>query len=64
MFETQGAEKPAQGWPSDELFRLQGKISPIESGYYRPTLHRVEGEWLIETMQILHDLPMALPEQA
>jgi hypothetical protein len=63
VFRTLGAEKPAGGWPSDEMFALQGTIVPIESGYYRPSLCRVDGNWLIESMQILHDLPMALPEE-
>jgi hypothetical protein len=62
VFKTLGAEKPEGGWPSDELFALQGTITPIESGYYRPTLRGVDGSWLIETLKILHDLPMALPE--
>jgi hypothetical protein len=59
VFRTLGAEKPAGGWPSDEMFALQGTIIPIESGYYRPSLCRVDGNWLIESMQIIHALPMA-----
>ena len=43
VFRTLGAEKPAGGWPSGEMFALQGTIVPIESGYYRPILRRVDG---------------------
>jgi hypothetical protein len=53
-----GAEKPEGGWPG-----AQGAITPIESGYYRPTLKKVNGAWKIKTMGIYLDLPMAFPGQ-
>ncbi|MGI4747016.1 MAG: nuclear transport factor 2 family protein [Janthinobacterium lividum] len=62
VFNTVGAEKPADGWSKDALFALQGTVTPIESGYYRPVLRRLDGQWRIETLQILHDLPMAMPD--
>jgi hypothetical protein len=37
---------------------------PLESGYYRARLRREGGVWLITLLEILHDLPMALPEEA
>lgn len=40
---------------------VQGRITPIESGYYRPRLRRFEGEWRIAHHAIALDLPMAIP---
>ncbi len=34
-----------------------GTITPIECGYYRPTLLRVRGRWMFATLRIYHDLP-------
>jgi hypothetical protein len=64
VFRTAGAEKPAGGWPASEMFTLRGTIVPIESGYYRARLRREGGVWLITLLEILHDLPMALPGEA
>ena len=36
-----------------------GTITPIESGYYTQKLVRVDGRWLIESLQVRHNLPMA-----
>jgi hypothetical protein len=41
----------------------QGTVQPIEAGYYRPILRRVDGVWKIATMRIAHSLPMAFPGQ-
>jgi hypothetical protein len=41
----------------------QGTVQPIEAGYYRPILRRVDGVWKITTMRITHSLPMAFPGQ-
>jgi hypothetical protein len=35
----------------------RGTITPIESGYYRPTLLRVRGRWKFAALRIFHDLP-------
>lgn len=61
VFNTVGAEIPADGWPKG-AFGLQGSVTPIEAGYYRASLRRRDGAWLIEELRILHDLPMAIPE--
>jgi uncharacterized protein (TIGR02246 family) len=57
VFKVVGTEKPDDGWPVG-TFGAQGTITPIESGYYRPSLVRVEGRWLIESLNIYLDLPM------
>jgi hypothetical protein len=58
VFSILGAAKPGNGWPKGAS-GAQGTITPIESGSYRQNLVRVEGRWLIETLQINHNLPMA-----
>lgn len=63
VFNTVGAEKPVGGWPEGAL-GLQGTVTPIEAGYYRATLRRRDGAWLIEELRILHDLPMAVPGES
>ena len=50
--------KPAGGWPPGAA-GAQGAITPIESGYYTYNLVRVDGQWLIESQQIRHNLPFA-----
>jgi hypothetical protein len=57
-FKILGAEKPAAGWPKDAR-GAQGTITPIESGYYRQNLVRANGTWLVESLRITHNLPMA-----
>jgi len=62
VFEVCGKERPAAGWP-EGAFGAQGTVIPIESGYYRPVLRRVNGVWKIDTLRIVHNLPFALPGQ-
>ncbi|MDB5529839.1 MAG: nuclear transport factor 2 family protein [Devosia sp.] len=58
VFNIVGAEKPDTGWPRG-VSGAQGTITPIESGYYRQSLVRVDGAWLIEALRIIHNLPFA-----
>ncbi len=61
VFNTVGFERPEGGWPADAA-GAQGVITPIESGYYRPTLVRTaDGGWLISHHEVLLDQPMAFP---
>ena len=59
VFSILGDAKPASGW-KEGASGAMGTITPIESGYYTPTLVRVDGQWLIESMQIRHNLPFAI----
>jgi len=59
VFSILGDAKPAGGWPPGAA-GAQGTITPIESGYYTQQLVRVEGRWLIESLQIRHNLPFAV----
>ena len=58
VFTILGDAKPASGWPAGATGAM-GTITPIESGYYTQKLVRVEGQWLIESLQVRHNLPMA-----
>jgi SnoaL-like domain len=58
VFNVLGAEKPEAGWP-EGAFGAQGTITPIETGYYRPILKKVDGRWMIAHHRIYLDLPMA-----
>jgi hypothetical protein len=58
VFSILGDAKPASGWPAGATGAM-GAITPIESGYYTQKLVRVEGQWLIESLQVWHNLPMA-----
>ena len=58
VFSILGDAKPASGWPAGAAGAM-GTITPIESGYYTQKLVRVEGQWLIESLQVRHNLPMA-----
>jgi len=62
VFEVRGKERPATGWP-EGAFGVQGTVTPIESGYYRPVLRRVDGMWKIETLRIVMNIPLAFPGQ-
>jgi SnoaL-like domain len=62
VFEVRGKERPAAGWP-EGAFGAQGTVQPIEAGYYRPILRRVDGVWEITTMRITHNIPYAFPGQ-
>ena len=59
-YNTVGAARPEGGWPAG-LAGAQGTITPIESGYYRPTCARIDGKWLITRLVIVHDLPYVFP---
>jgi hypothetical protein len=58
VFSILGDAKPASGWPAGATGAM-GAITPIESGHYTQKLVRVEGQWLIESLQVRHNLPMA-----
>ena len=58
VFTILGDAKPASGWPAGATGAM-GMITPIESGYYTQKLVRVEGQWLIESLQVRHNLPFA-----
>lgn len=58
VYNVVGDLKPKGGWP-EGASGAQGTVKPIESGYYRPTLKKVDGCWMIETLQIILDLPAA-----
>ena len=58
VFNVVGAQKPEGGWP-EGAFGAQGTITPIESGYYRPVLKKVDGRWMMANLRIYHDLPYA-----
>ncbi len=60
VFNTVGDERPADGWPAGAS-GAQGTITPIESGYYRPRMRRVDGSWRIVHHTIVLDQPMAFP---
>jgi hypothetical protein len=62
VFEVRGKERPAAGWP-EGAFWAQGTVQPIEAGYYRPILRRVDGVWKITTMRITLNIPYAFPGQ-
>jgi hypothetical protein len=53
-----GAEKPEGGWP-EGVYGAQGTIIPIQTGYYRPILKKVNGRWMMAQHRIYLDLPMA-----
>jgi hypothetical protein len=58
VFTILGDAKPANGWPAGATGAM-GTIMPIESGYYTQNLVRVGGQWLIESLQVRHNLPFA-----
>jgi SnoaL-like domain len=58
VFNVVGAEKPEGGWPEGAR-GAQGAIVPIETGYYRPILKKVDGRWMMAHHRIYLDLPMA-----
>ncbi|WP_281225562.1 nuclear transport factor 2 family protein [Flavobacterium aquiphilum] len=60
-FDSVGATKPENGWPSGTI-GLMGTVTPTESGYYKPSLKKIEGEWKMVTHRIYHDLTFAFPE--
>lgn len=60
VYNTVGDERPVDGWP-EGAWGAQGTLTPIESGYYRPRLRRIDGEWRIVVHTIVMDQPMAFP---
>jgi hypothetical protein len=58
VFNVVGAAKPEGGWP-EGAHGAQGTIIPIETGYYRPILKKVDGRWMMAHHRIYLDLPMA-----
>ena len=62
VFEVRGKDRPATGWP-EGAFGAQGTVTPIEAGYYRPILRRVDCIWKIDTLRIVMNLPLAFPGQ-
>jgi SnoaL-like domain len=58
VFTILGDARPESGWPAG-LTGAMGAIRPIESGYYTQSLVRVNGQWLIESLQVRHNLPFA-----
>jgi len=62
VFSVRAKARPRDGWPR-EARGAQGTITPIESGYYRSTLARTDGRWLIVNYRIDHSLPMAFPAE-
>lgn len=62
VFEVRGEARLANGWP-EGAFGVQGTVTPIEAGYYRPVLRRVDGVWKIDTLRIVMNLPLAFPGQ-
>jgi len=59
-FDAVGEARPNNGWPEGTV-GLMGKVTPTESGYYQPTLQKINGKWKIITLVILHDLTFAIP---
>jgi hypothetical protein len=61
VYSTTGVAKPPTGWPK-EAFGAQGRVEPIEAGYYRSRLVRQDDQWKIAEHRIYLDLPMAFPD--
>src|ERR1700722_14334077 len=58
VFNILGAEKRAPGWPKDARGGQDAR-GAIEAGYCRETLVRANWTWLVESLRITHNLPMA-----
>ncbi|HEX8316710.1 MAG TPA: hypothetical protein VF609_17060 [Flavisolibacter sp.] len=61
-FDSLGDKRPKAGWPANTA-GVTGVVSAAEYGYYRPTLKNINEEWKIEKLQIIHELPFAIPGQ-
>jgi hypothetical protein len=57
VYSVVGAQMPEGGWPEGTK-GAQGTITPIETGYYRPILKKVDGRWMLAHHRIYLDLPM------
>ena len=51
VFRVSSKPRPEGGWPTG-THGAQGTVEPIESGYYRSKLVRVDGQWLFEHHRI------------
>ncbi|MDX6216537.1 MAG: hypothetical protein QOG99_2121 [Frankiales bacterium] len=60
VYSVQGDERPVSGWPLGATGG-QGRIRPVESGYYHLTLRRATDGWKIVDNHTILDLPPALP---
>lgn len=60
-FDSIGAIRPQDGWPAG-MVGLIGSVKPTESGYYKPSLKFLNGEWKITTHRIFHDLTFVFAE--
>ncbi|MGV8864809.1 MAG: nuclear transport factor 2 family protein [Pseudomonas sp.] len=60
VYNTVGLDQPASGWPHGAV-GAQGRVEPIEAGYYQSSLERVDGVWKIAVHRITLDLPHAFP---
>ena len=58
VYNTLGANRPETGWPKNAQ-GARGAVMPIEAGYYRSKMKRVDGEWRIVTHRIDLALPVA-----
>lgn len=58
VFSISAAAVPDGGWPAG-TFGAQGRIVPIEAGYYRTVMRRTADDWAISAMRIEHRLPIA-----
>ncbi|HLO57560.1 MAG TPA: nuclear transport factor 2 family protein [Bacteroidales bacterium] len=61
-FDSVGTAPPENGWPIGTI-GLMGTVTPTESGYYKPSLKKIGGEWKIIVHRIYHDLTFAIPGQ-
>ena len=61
-FDSAGTARPENGWPAGTS-GLVGTVTATESGYYRPSLQKINGEWKITTHRIYHDLPFVIPRK-
>lgn len=61
VYDTIGAARPPMGWPAT-AFGAQGRVVPIEAGYYRSRLIREDRQWKLDVHRIYLDLPMAFPD--
>lgn len=60
VYSVQGDERPASGWPPGATGG-QGRILPVEAGYYHLKLRRATDGWKIVDNHTILDLPPALP---
>ena len=61
-FDSVGAARPENGWTAG-VMGFMGTVTATESGYYRPSLKKINEEWKITTHRIYHDPPFAIHGQ-